>query len=603
MKFLNPAGLWLLLGVPILIIIYLIRAQHEDRSVSSTYIWRLSDRFLKRNLPLQRIQKLLVFLMQLAMVIIMALLAARPAVINGESCDYILILDSSASMQTVDEKGVSRFEKAVEKIKDFTSEIGQGHTLSLILAGDEATFMLQECTETAEAELVLNRALCSNGGCDAEKAIALAQLICNESVNAQVIFFTDTQYPETNHVSVENLNENEWNLSLSDLTAKKEGIQTTFAGTLASFHQPCEVTVGLRIDGKVVDAKMVSCDADAQTEFSFVVEEPIQYSAAEVFLDEKDALSLDNSYVFCPKIDRDYSILLVSATPLYLKTALKALDNCTVSVVSSLGRTKLEGFDLYIFDGVSPEEYPQDGSIVQFGTSHLPEGIRAGNPSEKVCYLTQKKGIESELFRDVSIFDVAVTNYSPLTGTPAWEKLVFCEEETVLATRRMSNGMYFTVLAFDLHDTNFPIKSDYPLFVRNLVEYSVPGLVKKNDVVFGESVQLTVKPGVDQLYTILPDGSEHALSFTGEHSSVPASQLGVHTVIAKSREEAQEAKFFVHIPNDENVTELDKELEVRFQDRTSLTEYDAVSEIWFNLSLALLLILLAEWGWYCRERY
>ena len=55
MSFMNPSGLWLLLGIPVLIILYLIKAQHEDRPVSSTYIWKLSSRFMKKRLPIQDI--------------------------------------------------------------------------------------------------------------------------------------------------------------------------------------------------------------------------------------------------------------------------------------------------------------------------------------------------------------------------------------------------------------------------------------------------------------------------------------------------------------------------------------------------------------------
>ena len=77
MKFLNPAGLWLLLGVPILIIIYLIKSQHEDRSVSSTYLWKLSARFMKKRLPVQRVQKLLLFLLQLLMIVAAARIRRR----------------------------------------------------------------------------------------------------------------------------------------------------------------------------------------------------------------------------------------------------------------------------------------------------------------------------------------------------------------------------------------------------------------------------------------------------------------------------------------------------------------------------------------------
>ena len=63
MSFLNPSGLWLLLGIPVLIVIYLIKAQHEDRPVSSTYIWKLSSKFMKKRLPMQRIRKILMFLL------------------------------------------------------------------------------------------------------------------------------------------------------------------------------------------------------------------------------------------------------------------------------------------------------------------------------------------------------------------------------------------------------------------------------------------------------------------------------------------------------------------------------------------------------------
>ena len=54
MSFGNPAGLWLLLLIPLLIIIYIIRSRYEETPLSSTYIWKLSERFMKKTLPIQR---------------------------------------------------------------------------------------------------------------------------------------------------------------------------------------------------------------------------------------------------------------------------------------------------------------------------------------------------------------------------------------------------------------------------------------------------------------------------------------------------------------------------------------------------------------------
>ena len=84
MKFLNPSGFWLLLGVPLLIIIYIIKSRHEDRPVSSTYIWKLSTKLKKKRFPLQRIRTLLVFFMQLLMIVLLSFVAAQPAVAGGE---------------------------------------------------------------------------------------------------------------------------------------------------------------------------------------------------------------------------------------------------------------------------------------------------------------------------------------------------------------------------------------------------------------------------------------------------------------------------------------------------------------------------------------
>ena len=123
MKFLNPAGLWLLLGIPVLIFIYLIRPHHEERGVSSTFMWKLSQKFMKRQLPMQRLQRILLFILQLLLLICAAVLIARPALITGKSTEYIAIIDASASMQTTDENGVSRFDRAVEEAKKLTAEV------------------------------------------------------------------------------------------------------------------------------------------------------------------------------------------------------------------------------------------------------------------------------------------------------------------------------------------------------------------------------------------------------------------------------------------------------------------------------------------------
>lgn len=47
-----PLGLLGLIGIPVLIIIYIIKNKYTEQVISSTYIWTLSEKFLKRRNPI-----------------------------------------------------------------------------------------------------------------------------------------------------------------------------------------------------------------------------------------------------------------------------------------------------------------------------------------------------------------------------------------------------------------------------------------------------------------------------------------------------------------------------------------------------------------------
>lgn len=603
MRFLNPNGLWLLLGVPALIIIYLIKAQHEDRPVSSTYIWKLSSRFMKKRLPMQKIKKILMFLLQLMIIVAVSLLAARPAVVNGKSCNYIAIIDASASMQTTDETGTSRFEYALAQVEELSGEISNGHSVSIILAADSASWLVQESTSQNEVKLALNHAKCTNGSCDTAEAIELAELLCQRSSNAQVLFFTDNEYTQTENIQVTNLNKNEWNVSVSSITAKAAQKGTTFTGNVISYNRDATVTVGLRIDGQIVDAQIIDCTQDVSTAITFTAEDVSSYDTAEIFIETSDALQTDNCYAICRKSDRTYSVLLVSESPLYLESALNALGTCEVTVVSSLEDAELNGQNLYIFDSVFPESYPEDGSVLVFGTQQLPDGLTAGSAIDTSAVLRMNTEQQSDLFEGLSLSETAVTNYSALNGNTAWEPLLYCDDAAVLVTKEMGSGLQFTVVSFDLHDSNLPMQTDFVVFMRNLVEFSVPSFLRDTDHTAGGTVALTVMPAAQQLYVELPDDSIKALSTAGSISSVAVDKVGIYTAVMTTADGGEYVDFFVHIPDGESTTYTVSDLSVELSSDTDTHAVDAISEVWFWLALGMLLIVLTEWGWYYHEQY
>ncbi len=603
MSFLNPTGLWLLLGIPVLIIIYLIKAQHEDRPVSSTYIWKLSQKFMKKKLPLQRMKKFLIFLMQLLMIVAVAFMAARPAFQNGESYNYIVIIDASASMQIEDESGKSRFEYAIDTAEELSSEIDKGHTFSMILSGDSANYLVQESTSKNEVKLALNNAECSFGECNTEEALSLAELLCSRSKNAEVVFLTDNEYTETKNIEVINFSKGEWNVSVERISVSASGKDTVFTSNIISYNKDASVTVGLKIDGSVIDAQIIECVSDEKTEVYFTAEDVSSYDTAEIFVEVSDALSEDNSYVVCRKSDKTYGVTLVSDSPLYLESALSVLGNCEVSVASSIDEAELSGKDLYIFDGITPEEYPTDGSVVLFSTDNLPDGVTAESQSNEESALTMNTGLQDDIYNNLSFNETVVSKYSRLTGTNAWTTLLYCGDSSVMLTSETNDGMQFSIISFDLHNSNLPLQTYFVVFVKNLVEFSVPGLLRTTDYNAGDTVKLTVMPTAEGIYVELPDESIKTISTSGDYGTVVAEDIGVYTAVMQTQDGGEYVDFFVHIPKGEVAASTFGTLEIELSTDDTLEAQDAISEIWIWLAAIMLILVLAEWGWYYHEQY
>ena len=603
MRFLNPAGLWLLLGIPVLIIIYLIKAQHEERAVSSTYIWKLSSRFAKKRLPIQRLRRIILFILQLLMIVLAAMMASKPVMVKGESYDYVIILDGSASMQTQNEKGKSRFEIAVKEIEELAKDLSDGHTMTVILATDSASVLIENSESAGEVKVALKKAVCYGAGCNTEDALALAQTACDRSDNAKVLFYTDSAYEKAGNITIVDMNKKEWNVSLTELTVQEKAENTVFTGHLISYNKDAEVTVGLAIDGKTVDAKLIKCEKDTEATVVFEKTKMKSFDTAEIYIEAKDGLALDNCMAVCQKNRVKYKVLVASESALYLERALTSLGNCDVTVVSSLEDVVLYGMDLYVFDGIMPDEYPTDGSVVVFGTEHLPEGLRQGALHDTQGRLMPNGELATDFYDGLTFYGAVVKEYVGLVGNHEWEYLLYCNSAPVLACRKMENGVSFAVFSFDLHDSNLPMLSDYPVLMRNLVQYCIPSLLGNTDYTVGESVQIAVLPTTTELHLRYPDGTAKAL-YTGEElCTVRPDAVGVYTVVMKTDDGGKYADFFVHIPKDEMALTVKGAINIAITEKEETVSKDAVTGIWFWFALAFLLILLIEWEWYYYEQY
>ena len=183
MTLLAPLGLIGLLGVVALIIIYIIKPNYQQKIISSTYVWKLSLKYKKRRIPTSKLRNLIIILCQILILTVAAFILAKPSQILKRQADYdeiIAIVDSSASMRTVNDNSETRYERAVSLLRARAKNVFDKRGLvSVIIADSEPDYLVERFTYEQQQdfdilmdEMASGERACSFGTADMETAMA-----------------------------------------------------------------------------------------------------------------------------------------------------------------------------------------------------------------------------------------------------------------------------------------------------------------------------------------------------------------------------------------------------------------------------------------------
>jgi len=144
------------IAIPALVILYFLKLRRIPREVSSTILWKKAIQDLQANAPFQRLRKNLLLFLQLIILglIIMGLAQPRSASSVSSGQKFILMIDRSASMASVDgdaELGKeTRFEKAKQQAIELVQSMREPSMFSQGEKADEAMIIAFD----ANAEII-----------------------------------------------------------------------------------------------------------------------------------------------------------------------------------------------------------------------------------------------------------------------------------------------------------------------------------------------------------------------------------------------------------------------------------------------------------------
>lgn len=624
MTFLYPLGLIGLVGIPIFIVMYLIKNRYTEQTIASTYMWRLSERFLKRRNPLSRLTGIISLILQLLLVAVLSLAVAHPIInVPGAAGEYCFIVDASASMN-MSENGKSRFDLAKDEIRDVIDDAKEGSVFSLIYVGDVTEVVCELSDDRGRVLEKLDRLECSQGTVDYTDAIVAAQGYFNDNASVHTYLFTDTDYAESENIEIVNVARGENNISLEDVFyTRVDDTTVVVSGTVISYgaDRMVDVAVSDGVSGTDLGTLKLQAIKDTPTPLSFTLDLSDFYSLT-VKIATEDSMALDNvATVYSIESENSYDALLVSDSPFFIKAALNAVSNANLTVMSTEDyKTEADrlakqdktvsGYGLYIFDSVNPGTMPKDGSVWLIGlTSNLENSgfsVQRENSidggSDTITLTKSTTSIVRKLTAGLIGDSIYISKYVKCGLYGDFTTLFTYMGNPVIFTGLNTYGNREVVFAFNFHDSDFALSIDYLTLMNNLLEYSFPEIIDTAEYYCGDTAEINVISGCNSIRVETPSGKVVYTDVSTAVSEFDLTEVGEYKITVDISGSERELYVYSSVPKEER-SAVAESAYIGILGEAENNGRDAKYDPMTLLFVLAALLFTAEWMVYCYDKY
>ncbi len=616
MKFLYPLGLLGLIGVPILIIIYLIKNKYTEQTVPSTWLWELSEKFLKRKKKVNPIAGLISLILQILAVTAISFAIAQPVIVlPNQAKEICYIVDASASMN-MQRDGQTRFERAQAYLDSQVSSSVDGSVYSLLYVSENTEIVCEKSRDKKEVKELISAMQPGYVDTELTDAIALAQSYFTSNPGVKVYLLTDVDYTTAENVEVINFADGEQNYSVSPLNVDLAGTKVHVSGSVAAHTgtRSGVLTLELLFDGSdtVAQSHTVEVSPSAPTEFAWEQGDVQDFASLRVRIaNHSDAFALDDESVYYNvQHENAYDTIVVSDQPYLISSAIEAVSGSKVKVVSTADYKGETGYALYVFDGYTPTSLPSDGTIWFInlqssvsGTGFSFQGEEELSGGATLSLSTSTSSLAQRLTKGIEGKNIYISKYIRYGRSGQFTTVLTYKSNPVVFVGTTANECREVVFAFDIHASDIPLSLDFIVLVRNLLDYSYPSAIERVAYFSGETLEVNLQANMQSVRVDTPSGNHVYLSTYGVIAEYPFDEIGTHTVtIGYNGGEQRVYHVYAGVPDVERNPYTSAEY-VGLQGEATDGGLDGTYDPLLVIFIILALVFLADWGVYCYEKY
>jgi len=623
-----PSGLWLLGLLAPLLLLYVLKIRRQRVTVSSTWLWAAAARDLAAKSPFKRLVAQVPLLLELLALCLLALSLARPASRAGHIAgDHVaIVLDTSASMASIEPDGRSRFAHARDAASAVIAALAPGAQAVIVEAGRDAHVVspMDSDRRRLEASLAKLEASDAEGRMSQAIATASSQLRPYER-GTRLVVVSDGALAERDAFAAANLplelvrvgspvdNAAIVRLdiaSLDDPISHREQVQA-FAMVQNYGRKPRSlyVTLSMRNVVQPLASRRIDLGPGERSPVALAFEPaPGDVGAGLIVeLSPHDALvSDDRAYGRVPSGAKLQVVMAPANGNAWVARALASDPNVELlgSSLSGLPSAGVARDALIVLSGACPESTP-GGDLLILNPPPGPCASSVVGSKIDAPSVTSWAEVDPRL-RFLSLDGVELRSAQRLEADTPQAALVQSREGTLIADAS-SPGRTITVVGFDVGESNWPLKASFVLFMRNVVELARSHRMRGAEAParVGEAYSLRVPTDVNEVDLESPGGSRQKLSARDGLCVVPNLAKAGFYFASYVGKTPGSALFAANLTSERESDLRPHELPTRqgqaISARSAPELASAVSDwSWLLAALSLLLIALDVW-WVTRK--
>ena len=379
----DPRGLWLLLGLVPLIVLYVLKVRRARVDVASTWLWASAQRDLLARSPFKRLVVQVPLLLQILALVLLALALSRPATRHRAIVgDHVaIVIDTSASMGTVEgPERTARITLAKRAATQAIHALSPGADAMILEAGRDARVVTSLDRDMRRLEEAIAKLAARDVEGDLGAAVALAvDRLRAVGGDRKILVFTDGALANpdglktaSTPLEIFTVGEEVDNAAIvrvdvragTDGASHEEEVQA-FA-VLANFgKQPRDVFVTLRlanIDDPLASRRLrLSPGERAPVVLTFKPTPGDRNKGLILELSPHDALAADDvAYARVPAGQKQPAVLASPKGSPWLERALRSdpLVELSKGTPAEVAAAPVPDGALYVYDGVCPASAP-----------------------------------------------------------------------------------------------------------------------------------------------------------------------------------------------------------------------------------------------------